>query len=63
MIEKIGGRGRDRTGGPLLAKQIVENLSACSGIPPRSVRQPFATLSSGPLLYGEQKAKLLDCLP
>jgi len=22
VIEKIGGRGRDRTGGPLLAKQI-----------------------------------------
>ena len=25
VIEKIGGRGRDRTGGPLLAKQRGEN--------------------------------------
>ena len=23
VIEKIGGRGRDRTGGPLLAKQVL----------------------------------------
>ena len=27
MIEKIGGRGRDRTGGPLLAKQVLSQLS------------------------------------
>jgi hypothetical protein len=32
VIEKIGGRGRDRTGGPLLAKQRVTNLNACSGV-------------------------------
>ena len=27
VIEKIGGRGRDRTGGPLLAKQVLCQLS------------------------------------
>jgi hypothetical protein len=27
VIEKIGGRGRDRTGGPLLAKQVLSQLS------------------------------------
>jgi hypothetical protein len=27
MIEKIGGRDRDRTGDPLLAKQMLSQLS------------------------------------
>jgi hypothetical protein len=27
VIEKIGGRGRDRTGDPLLAKQVLSQLS------------------------------------
>src|SRR5216684_31601 len=41
MIEKIGGRDRDRTGDPLLAKQVLSQLSYTPTVAPTLILKHF----------------------
>ena len=53
-LERIGGRGRDRTGDPLLAKQVLSQLSYTPTVGVtfilehfRGIQNPFLRFSSG----------------